>query len=99
MWFYIFRVLFPALLIDLGWAAWLLKKRRRLLAITLPALAYLICTVGWQVSLFVSDPAFRGQGVLGLIVLGYMSFAVSILRIILGSLLWLIVHWVRKGKL
>lgn len=98
MFFYIFRVLFPALLIDLGWMSWRCRKHRFKVAIATPATLYPICTFVWMVILYLSNPAFRGQGVLGLIFLGYISFAFTILRVVLGGLVWFIRDRIQQFK-
>lgn len=84
MTFYIIRVLFPAIFIDIGLTRVLLKKKQKMLGTFGPALLYVISAFIWVVILAATHPAFRGQGVLGLMLLMFMGSSFSILRIVLG---------------
>lgn len=93
--FYIFRVLFPAILIDISLTASflrkgnLLRRGRRSLGAFATAPLYLIASLVWMLILGIGDPRFQGQGVLGLIVFLSLGIVFTILRLFLGLILFL----------
>jgi hypothetical protein len=93
--FYIFRVLFPAILIDISLTAILLRKEnllrssRRALGAFVTAPLYLIAALVWIFILGVGDPRFQGQGVIGLFVFWGLGIVFTFLRLILGFILFL----------
>ena len=94
--FYFFRALFPALPIDLWLTIVSLKKGRNAIGAFLPVPFYFVCTWIWAAILSASNPAFQGQGVIGLAFLMGIGIALSIVRFILGLLLFLNHIWSKK---
>jgi hypothetical protein len=93
--FYVLRVLFPAILIDIALTIRFLRKDnlprrgRKALDTIATAPLYLIAALVWIFILGIGDPRFQGQGVLGLMVFGVFGIAFSFLRLILGFILFL----------
>lgn len=89
--FYVFRVLFPAILIDIALTASFLRKgnlrRGRRAFVTAPL--YLIAALVWMFILGVGDPRFQGQGVLGLLLFWGLGIVFTFLRLVLGFILFL----------
>jgi hypothetical protein len=92
--FYIFRVLFPAILLDISLTAVLLRKdnllrrNRRALGAFVTAPLYLVAAMVWILILGIGDPRFQGQGVIGLVVFGVIGIVFTILRLMLGVMLF-----------
>jgi hypothetical protein len=93
--FYIFRVLFPAILIDIALTVSFLRKgtlqrrNRRALSAFVTAPLYIIAALFWSVILGSGDPRFQGQGVLGLFLLMALGIFVTFLRLLLGLILFI----------
>ena len=94
--FYVLRVLFPAVLIDIALTISFLRKgnlprrgrKRKALDTLITAPLYLIAALVWILILGIGDPRFQGQGVLGLMVFGVLGTAFAFLRLILGFILF-----------
>ncbi len=96
MGFYLVRALWPALLIDIGLTIILLKKRRKVFSALLGGMAYPVGTIFWSVVLVLSEKAFRGQGINGLYLLIAVGIALSLVRIILGLLVFVVANIFNK---
>ena len=92
--FYVLRVLFPAVLIDIALTISFLRKGnlprrgRKALDTLITAPLYLIAALVWILILGIGDPRFQGQGVLGLMFFGVLGIAFAFLRLILGFILF-----------
>lgn len=93
--FYLIRVLFPALLIDLVltagffWKGTFLQRSKPVVMALLPALLYLIAALVWVVILGRGDVRFQGQGVIGLYFLLGLGLVFTFLRLLLGVILFI----------
>jgi hypothetical protein len=93
--FYIFRILFPAILIDITLTVGFLRKgslqrrSRRVLSAFVTAPLYIMAALLWSVILGGGDPRFQGQGVLGLFLLMALGIFVTFLRLLLGLILFI----------
>ncbi|MGI0494253.1 hypothetical protein ACN4EG_20905 [Alkalinema pantanalense CENA528] len=91
--FYLIRVLFPAVLIDLAltvgvfWKRRFLQRGKKIGVALLPALLYLLAALVWIVILDNGDPRFQGQGVIGLFFLFSLGLVFTVLRLLLGVIL------------
>lgn len=85
--FYIVRALFPALPLDIWLTIILRRKRRKIVSAFATPPLYIICAFIWNIILSATNPAFRGQGALGLMLLMAIAIAFSLLRIVCGLLL------------
>lgn len=95
--FYIFRVLFPAVLLDVALTVGLLKgnvprRNRNALSAFATAPLYLAAALVWIVFFGLGDPRFQGQGVLGLMVLWMLGITFTIIRLFFGLVLFLILR-------
>ena len=88
--FYIVRALFPALFIDIWLTIIFFKKNRNILSAFATAPVYLISTLIWSFILNLTNSAFHGQGVVGLMLLMFIGIAFSILRMVFGLFLILL---------
>jgi hypothetical protein len=84
--FYVFRVLLPALLIDISLTVSFLRRGRRALGAFIASPLYLIAALVW-ISIFSRDPRFQGQGVIGLAVFLGLGMVFTFLRLLLGVVL------------
>ena len=87
--FYILRVLFPALIIDVYLTIRWLNQEKKALAAFATILLYPINTFAWVVFLGQTNPAFSGQGAIGLAFLAGIGIVVTILRLIFGVFVFL----------
>lgn len=91
--FYVSRVLFPAILIDILLTVRFLRqetglqRNRKIIGATAPL--YLIAAIVWMLIFGFGDAAFQGQGAIGLILLGYLGVAFTVLRVFLGFILFM----------
>jgi hypothetical protein len=93
--FYIYRVLFPAISIDIALTVSFLRKenilrgrRERVICAFGTSPLYLIAALVWIFILGVGDSRFQGQGVLGLILLWGLGIVFAVLRLLLGLILF-----------
>lgn len=89
MGFYIFRALFPALLIDIFLTSYFLNQGKNKLAAFTTVLFYFINSFIWSLVLGRTNSAFSGQGAIGLALLVSFGIAFSILRLLLGTAFFL----------
>lgn len=88
--FYISRVFLPAFPIDVFLTIYFANKGRSILAAFAAVPLYFISAIIWIIILGASDPRFAGQGVIGLIFLGYIGIGFSIFRLILGLIFFIL---------
>ena len=86
--FYILRALFPALIIDIYLTIRWLDRDKKALAAFATILLYPINTFAWVVFLGQTNPAFSGQGALGLAFLMGVGIVITILRLIFGMVVF-----------
>ena len=87
MGFYIFRALFSAFPIDVLLTIYYIKRGLKTIGAFIPVPLYFINTFIWAIILSASDSRFRGQGVLGLILIVSIGIAFSIFRLLLELIL------------
>jgi hypothetical protein len=85
--FYVLRVLLPALLIDVALTISFLRKGRRALGAFIASPLYLITALVWIV-IFSGDLRFQGQGVIGLAVFLCLGVGFTLLRLLLGLIIF-----------
>jgi hypothetical protein len=86
--FYIFRVLLPALLIDISLTISFLRRGKRTLGAFIASPLYLITALVW-IFIFSQDLRFQGQGVIGLFVFLGLGIVFTFLRLLLGVILFI----------
>jgi hypothetical protein len=93
--FYILRVLFPALLIDIVITTRFLRKEtlpkknvRTFGALVATGLLYFTGALAWIVILDRTDLRFQGQGAIGLIIIFVIGVAFTVVRSLFGLILF-----------
>jgi hypothetical protein len=84
--FYVFRVLLPALLIDVALTVNLLRRGRRVFGAFIASPLSLISALVWIV-IFSRDLRFQGQGVIGLAVFLGLGVGFTLVRLLLGLII------------
>lgn len=87
--FYIVRALFPALVIDIFVTTNLLNQGKNLFAAFASVFLYFVNALVWRFILEATNPAFLGQGALGLALLMTVGMAFSIFRLLFGVVLFI----------
>jgi hypothetical protein len=94
--FYVSRILFPALPIDVVLTIGLFyllknsvsfKRKRRVLSSFAPAPLYFVAAVMWT-AFYSLDMRFQGQGVLGLFMLMFLGMGFTCFRLLIGAILF-----------
>lgn len=84
--FYVFRVLLPALLIDVALTVSFLRRGKMALGAFIASPLYLISALVW-IFIFSQDLRFQGQGVLGLAIFLGLGVGFTLLRLLLGLII------------